>query len=281
MEEKRLNDIITTLESKWLDILFRECSRQFSAVHLPSHDQWHHLRVWQHAKKLIVAALSNDILLSESDIEQTMIGVFFHDQGMCETMAKEHGAVSRRMCSDFFITHPSPHYKPGEILLQAIGQHDQKDYASTSPLNTFELQKFLNIADDMDAFGNTGVYRYLEIYLLRQIPLVSLPEMILTNLESRYRYLYQSFAGLELFITKQSFRYEKSRLFFTELQHQIMNLADLEMERQGPLGVVNIIRNDIIGKRKQPDMVNLIIQPDIRGSYTDTFFQLLREEYRN
>lgn len=257
-------------------ILFKECTLRFSSIHLPSHDQWHHLRVWHFAKELVAASEGYGITVTESDIEDLMIAVFFHDQGMSETASKEHGAISRSMCSDFFASGELS-YTPSGILLNAIESHDRKNYADTSAIKAFDMHNFLSIADDLDAFGITGAYRYLEIYLVREVNMLLLPYMILENLESRYRHFHQTFMPFKSLINIQQLRYEKTVSFFNDLQAQLSQKGYDENETQGTVGVLNIIRQEIIGAGKRHDEVGGSIN-EKQMPYSFRFFKELNSE---
>ena len=275
-----MNEIIKKTEAKWLDILFRECTCRFAPIHLPSHDQWHHLRVWHFAKILIQTLHTEGISISDKDVEETIIAVFFHDQGMSRTMAKEHGFMSRQFCIDYFARNKSNNYIPSENLLQAIEHHDMKDYENTLPIEKFELQKLLNIADDLDAFSYTGVYRYLEIYLMRNIAIELLPKMILDNLELRYKYLCQSFVYRKTFLAEQYNRFVIAKKFFENLAIQISENIDLSAEIDGPIGVVKIIRDEIIRMKVLPDKVRVLLNSCNEDDYCRLFFLKLHREYK-
>ena len=45
----------------------------------------------------------------------------------------------------------------------------------------------------MDAFGETGISRYEEIYSMRGIPASGMPEMIIENVLSRLRHLESTY----------------------------------------------------------------------------------------
>jgi len=198
---------------------------------------------------------------------------------MSESLSKEHGKISRHICKSYFqtssITAPSGFDK----VLQAVENHDQKDYAGVNRVqNEFDLKKFLNIADDLDALGVVGAYRYLEIYLLRNTKIELLPETILTNLGARFQHFSDTFADDPSFIKAQSHRYVNARNYFKDLNMQL-KLVEYNPEFYlGPIGVVNYIKNEIIGnKRKLREVCDMVISAE-EDFYVSHFFERLSKE---
>jgi HD superfamily phosphodiesterase len=274
-----LNKIIGQVEEKWLKLLYNQCLRQFSGVHLPSHDEIHHLRVWNYAKILLQQSVKENIPVSETDVERLMIAVFFHDQGMSGSMSKEHGQISRRICKTFFQT-PGLAHPPGfDNVLEAIEKHDQKNYSPThQKLPGFDIQRLLNIADDLDALGIIGAYRYLEIYLLRNIKIELLPEAVLTNLSARFQHFSNTFVTAPAFVETQSHRYTATRNYFKDLNLQLKLLEYGPGIYLGPIGVVNYIRNDILGRRLTLQETIDIAVSSKNDFYVKHFFERLSTE---
>jgi len=246
-----LEKIIRQTESVWSDLLMNVCAKQFAQTHLPSHDQWHHARVWNYAKTLVVQSGANGTAISENDITRLMIAVFFHDQGMSETTSKEHGKISRKMCKSFIQTCGIPPPDFFEKVLDAVEHHDKKEYSKTLDASTnFDLHKFLNTADDLDAFGIIGAYRYLEIYLLRQLPVKNIPETVLTNMEGRFKHFKDNFEHCPSLVNAHYQRYLTSRDYFKDLNFQIGKLEYFPESYSGPFGVLNYIRNEVLDKKR-------------------------------
>lgn len=274
-----IDKLIRQAEAKWLRVLFTQCAKQFSAVHLPSHDEIHHQRVWNYAKTLLIQYEALSPSVSEVDIERLMIAVFFHDQGMSETMSKEHGQISRRICKDFF-SDPEMETPSGfDRVLQAIEKHDQKDYPSIHQNNSeVDIQKFLNVADDLDALGIIGVYRYLEIYLLRNTKIEMLPEIILTNLSSRFQHFSETFSATPAFVKAQSHRYASTRNYFKDLNLQLKLIEYHPESYLGPIGVINFIKNEIIGCKKSLETTIKSATSEGNDFYVKHFFERLAKE---
>jgi hypothetical protein len=255
------------------------CTQQFAETHLPSHDQWHHERVWKYAKSLIIQSGMQGMTISENDITRLMIAVFFHDQGMSETTSSEHGKISRKMCKAFIQKcniHPPDFF---EIVLDAVEYHDKKDYKKTDASSVdFDIHKFLNTADDLDAFGTIGVYRYLEIYLLRQMQVKAISEAVLSNMEGRYKHFKDSFGHCSPLVNAHYQRYLNSRNYFKDLDFQI-NRTEIERDSGiGPMGVLNCIKNEILEKKRSVMSVCQEITSTEGDLYCLQFFKRMQKE---
>ena len=102
-------------------------------------------------------------------------------------------------------------------MLEAIKNHDRKDYPGE---NESVLLTILSVADDLDAFGYTGIYRYSEIYLTRGIPLSVLGLLVKQNAFRRFDNLVNHFGFSEELIKKHEKRYLILDNFFNEYNKQ-------------------------------------------------------------
>jgi hypothetical protein len=272
----QLENLIAQSEVKYLLPLYHSCKQQFSGVHLPSHDETHHARVWQYAKQLLHQLHSQGTSIKVINIEQLIVSVFFHDQGMSVTFSKEHGKASRQLCETFFTTSDIVVSYDLEGVLEAIENHDKKEY---TPLlissREFDLRKLLNIADDLDAFGTIGIYRYLEIYLLRNMSLNILPEAIMTNLSSRFTHFQKAFTYDPLFLEVQQKRYEDTVRFFSDLKEQLLQNPSAS---NGPISIVNCIATEIIVKKRNVSEVSEEVISTHRDDDVRRFFERLKKE---
>lgn len=274
-----IDKIIRQTEGIWLEALMKACTRQFSEIHLPSHDQWHHERVWKHAKNLILQSAKYGMMISEKDIEQLIIAVFFHDQGMSETTSKEHGKISRKMCKVFIQKCSIAPPDFFEKVLDAIENHDKKDYVKTAiPSTEFDIQKFLNTADDLDAFGIIGAYRYLEIYLLRNLNVKDISETVLANMEGRYNHFTDNFGQYIPIVNAHFQRYLTSRNYFKDLNFQIGRIEYSHEMFLGPIGVVNYVKSEILEKKRGLSSVCSDIVGTENDFYCLHFFDRLQKE---
>ena len=157
--------------------------------------------------------------------------------------------------------------------------HDKKEYSKTLEASTvFDLQRFLNTADDLDAFGIVGVYRYLEIYLLRQTVIKNLPEAVLPNMEGRYNHFRDNFEQCHSLVNAHYQRYLSSRSYFKDLNFQIGRLEYSEESSVGPYGVINYIRNEVIGKKRSISSVCREATTKDNDFYCQHFFDRLQKE---
>ncbi len=271
--------LIRQIEEKWLKPLYDQCRLQFSKVHIPSHDESHHLRVWNYAKLLLQLTAKQGFSVSEIDIERLMIAVFFHDQGMSESLSKDHGKISRHICKTYFLTTGMTPPAGFDNALQAIENHDKKEYsASKQVTDAFDIQKLLNIADDLDALGVIGAYRYLEIYLLRNVNVNALSEAVLTNMSGRFQHFSDTFAANPSLVKAQGRKYLIAKNYFKDLNMQLKLVEYSSESYLGPIGVANCIRNEIIGHKRNLGEVCDMAVSSIDDNYVQHFFERLAKE---
>ena len=83
------------------------------------------------------------------------------------------------------------------------------------------ILKILSVADDLDAFGSTGISRYIEIYQARGIPKESIGYAILENAAFRFEnFKLFADAGSDLFLRHLK-RYSELREFFENYNLQV------------------------------------------------------------
>lgn len=270
-----LEKIIHIIEDKWLDSLTDACKKQFAVTHLPSHDQSHHIRVWKYTKLLLHHAVKHSLPVDETDVERLIIAVFFHDQGMSQTIAKEHGKISRQLCKTYLgksaIT-PPPFT---EKVLEAVEYHDKKEYTT---VKKFDILNFLNLADDLDALGIIGAYRYAEIYLLRKIKPQELPENVLINMTGRFQHFAKMFGNDRSFVKSQTQRFLSAHNFFKDLAFQMKQVECSPYFNLGPIGVINYIRNEIIGNQQSLEKTCDYVLSQNQDFYCLHFFERLKKE---
>ena len=72
----------------------------------------------------------------------------------------------------------------------------------------------------MDAFGNIGVIRYTEIYLLRGIHLRDLPESVIINLDKRFDNFERIYKNYSELFEKHKAQYLNTIKFFEHLKKE-------------------------------------------------------------
>ncbi len=207
------------IEKKWLGETYGYCRKCFSGTHLPSHDEIHHLRVWYFAKTLLPEYHKRIHELSREHIEGILLAAMLHDTGMSQTLDITHGRASRRLAETFFLSSSSPPALADDILA-AVEKHDDKSYSDVISTETDQgiIFSVLSLADDLDAFGATGVFRYYEIYLLRGFEVSEMATAILPNLDRRYESVTMKLASLPNLLTGIEQRYLTTRRFFEDLK---------------------------------------------------------------
>lgn len=170
--------------------LREECRSIFAASAIPSHDHLHHERVWENVTQLLERLYGAGMVTGSSIAEKAIIAAFFHDTGLTVNRGMDHGRDSRRICGNFLETLTMSDADRLEIL-DAVEKHDDKAYTGQSDPSS--LAAIIAVADDMDAFGETGIGRYEEIYQMRGIAASGMPGMIRENVLSRLRHLESTY----------------------------------------------------------------------------------------
>ncbi len=182
---------ISVAESKHRILLEQECRGIFSRTAMPSHDHRHHERVWENAAMLLGRLYDSGMVTDPLMAEKAIIASYFHDTGLTVNPGPDHGTQSRHLCSLFLERSNLPDDDKREIL-EAVEKHDDKDYPAMS--DPVSLTAIISVADDMDAFGSDAIERYIEIYSLRGLDSASIPEKVVSNVESRLRHLETTYA---------------------------------------------------------------------------------------
>ncbi|MCK4701123.1 MAG: hypothetical protein KAT38_12335, partial [Bacteroidales bacterium] len=187
---------------------------------------------------------------------------------------KTHGKESRKICKQFIEEYEPEDIDNPQELLDVIEYHDDKEYQNkfSKNKNPKHLFKILSVCDDLDAFGLTGVYRYVEIYLLRGILVKDIASMILKNLTSRIDYFTGSFRYLEKYHKKHMKRFNLTWAFFTDLNNQIIHEKKIK-SLNGPLGVINLINHHVISKKETPVEASKFIIRNTTDDYVKKYFR--------
>jgi HD superfamily phosphodiesterase len=191
-----------------LEVFFLE---NWGETKIWSHDLSHHTRVWNYAKELLLHYTDHT---ENHFVDKLLITCLLHDLGMSIDPGSKHGYHSKLLCKKFIRENnmSMPDYQD---VLAAIENHDNKEY-SDSPSDN-RLLTLLSVADDMDAFGYIGIYRYIEIYLARGVQPDKMSQMILENASRRFKNLELIFVRFPEFVEKQRIRYLVLESFFNEL----------------------------------------------------------------
>ncbi len=181
---------------------------KWQLTRLWSHDISHHQRVWGYAKELL--GLSESVI-DQSFTDKLLIACYLHDLGMTVDAGEKHGIHSMKLCEEFLSENEMDSANFAD-LLQTIENHDKKDYNGSPSHNKLFLM--LSVADDLDAFGETGIARYQEIYLARGIKPEDIGPLILENAARRFRNFETSFSQYPKLIEKYRKSYMELHDYF-------------------------------------------------------------------
>lgn len=271
--------MIDQAEDTWLSPLYSNAESLFSDAFLPSHDHSHHLRVWKLCKSLLLEISRINTSIDQSMVEGVLIAAFFHDLGMVTSNREDHGKLGGNLCKEWFREKGFAPPHRFEEILEAIELHDIKEKGSYSKINRTDqppILSLLSIADDLEAFGTIGIYRYAEIYLLRDISLAQLGDRILSNAEARFKNLQKSCKLCPSIISKYQKEYAILRDFYQFYNLQLQKEAIPETVFVGHLGVINYIRTLGVEKHNGPESFPDLLQNE--DTLVNTYFRTLKNE---
>jgi HD superfamily phosphodiesterase len=258
-----LPDVISKAEKKYLNVTEEFFTEIWGDTRLWSHDLSHHRRVWEYAKEIL--SFSSDILEDNLTAFSTklLISCYFHDIGMSADPGSNHGNLSRKLCEKFLhLNHID--VSDSRDLLQAIEDHDNKDYAWKKKNDN--LLTILSAADDLDAFGFVGICRYSEIYLIRGSDPSVIGYLIRENGARRFENFQSLYGMYGNLYKKHKRRYLVLDDFFKEYNREITNYQFGIQEPSGHCGIIEIMSNHI---RYSIPVVELISRP---VKYSDNVF---------
>jgi HD superfamily phosphodiesterase len=185
---------------------------------LPSHGIDHHRRVWNYAKELLQYLHKTEEKTDQDFVEKLLIASYLHDIGMAVDQGERHGLHSRILCEQFLSVNYL-HLSDFQDVLEAIENHDNKEYIDSPSDN--RLLMLLSVADDLDAFGHIGIYRYIEIYLARGAQPDKIGPMILENAARRFINFESIFGRFPGLIEKHRKRYLVLESFFKDFVSEL------------------------------------------------------------
>jgi len=233
-----LSDKIASSEAKFKGILEEYFLKIYDVSYLPSHGIDHHRRVWHYGKEILNHLDNQGLEFSQSFVDQLIISCFLHDSGMSVDQGFGHGAEGRKICENFLKENRFSSDVFSEALY-VIENHDNKEYSFVN--NPEDLITILSVADDLDAFGYIGIYRYLEIYIARKKPMMELGHLIADNCETRYQHLLRSYGFDSELVRKYTMRYETLSSFFSSYNQQVLHYIFNNQSISGYCGVAEII----------------------------------------
>jgi hypothetical protein len=205
------SELTIQAEKKYISSLVSFFSEKWGDTQIWSHNLDHHRRVWDYAKELLECPGMSNISNDPSFTDKLLIACYLHDSGMALDKGERHGRLSMKL-SEEFLRKQAAQLLEFTDLLNAIEHHDNKNYTQISSVSPLLL--LLSVADDLDAFGFTGIYRYLEIYVLRGIRPENIGPRVLENSEARFANFERNFSNCPGLIEKHRNRYQILRDFF-------------------------------------------------------------------
>lgn len=250
----------------------------FSTVYresnLHSHGIEHHQRVWMYCKELISFPETGRLVTDKFFPLKLLIASFLHDSGMSVDPGPRHGHLSRIFCEQFLINNNLSEDDFTD-LLEAIENHDNKEYFRER--NDPELLIILNVADDMDAFGYTGIYRYIEIYLKREIPYSELGRLIKANVTGRFGNLEEKFGYLPSLMARESKRFKIISEFCSNYNNHLPGYKFGTGKPSGYCGIAEII-NIILSKSFMFESVFEFAEKSVADPVIKSYFRNLERE---
>ncbi len=269
------NEIIESAENKYKQILEEYFISVYKDSFLTSHGIDHHRRVWNNSKELFILLplKSNDHSLFQL-AEELIIASYLHDIGMSVDPGIKHGKHSRELCCRFLVLNNLSENDFPE-LLDAIENHDNKDYSGNQTVN--DLLNILSISDDLDAFGFTGIFRYSEIYLTRGINPGKIGYMIRENALKRFNNLTTTLEPFTDYFQKHHKRYVILDEFFSKYNDQLPSYHFYTVNPSGYCGVIQIFAN-MISDKIQLSEIYKHVQANINDPVIRSFFIELDRE---
>jgi len=207
--EEKLN----AAEIRYKSLLEDYFIQTWGSTILYSHDIDHHRRVWKFARELFLITGPDDL-----PAEKLLIASYLHDLGMATEAGEKHGTLGMELCRSFLEKNNMDLTYYSDVA-NAIENHDDKEYKNPSANNT-PLLKILSAADDLDAFGYTGAYRYIEIYLARGIDPRKIGYEIIRNASVRFTNFESGFRMYPALIEKHKSRYHTLHDFMVQYNRE-------------------------------------------------------------
>jgi HD superfamily phosphodiesterase len=268
-----LSEKIASSETKYKKKLEEFFGCIFDISFLPSHGIDHHRRVWHYAKEILDQLAYHDVEIDQTLTDKLIITCFLHDSGMAVDQGSRHGAEGRKIC-ERFLSENNLYADEFSDVLHAIENHDNKDYTGINKPG--ELLTILSVADDLDAFGFIGIYRYLEIYIARKEQIKELGYLIIENSENRFQHFQRTYGFYNSLVGKHVKRYDIINSFFNSYNEQVSFYKFDNQLAIGYCGVVEIIMQMLRNNQLSPDIKTL--SSDYPDPVVQWFFGELNNE---
>ena len=249
-----LTRLVDNAEREFRYILEEFFTDVYDESYPSSHNIEHHRRVWKYAKELLPYYIKINPSVSIDLPQKLTIACFLHDIGMSIDPGVRHGHHSRNLCEQFLKEN---HLKETDYndVLSAIEYHDEKEYNFSDSENY--ILKILSVADDLDAFGFIGIFRYTEIYLMRKSSIFQIGKIIRDNARGRFENFRNTFVSSVELVRKHEERFRILDDFFTEYNLNVPHYEFGNMEPEGYCGIIDIINNMIKQRSDYSDLTSV------------------------
>jgi HD superfamily phosphodiesterase len=220
---------------------------------LPSHGIDHHRRVWKNAAGLLFHLAEKNLVVDDRLPFKLIVACYLHDIGMSVDRGVRHGLHSRELCSRFLSENNFEISDFAEVP-EAIENHDNKEYRSAE--YRYDLLTILSVADDLDAFGFSGIFRYAEIYLARGIDIRNLGSPIKENAAIRFGNFIKTFGFLEELTREQKKRWDILTGFYDQYNALAPSYEFTFLNPRGYCGVIEIFANMLNEKMTLTDIID-------------------------
>jgi len=269
-----LTGIIESAENQYKQILEGYFISVCKEDLLSSHGLDHHRRVWKYSKELLLHYSFNSSFSLQKFAEDLLMASYLHDIGMSVDRGIKHGKYSRVLTTRF-LSQNNLMENDFEELLNAIENHDNKKYSDE--INQNDLLNILSVADDLDAFGFNGVYRYSEIYLIRGITFENIGYRVIENASGRFKNFLKITSSFNDIIEKHTGRYNILIDFFNKYNEQLSTYPFGTLNPSGYCGVIEIIDYLI---KNQLNLKTIYLNPDkfLANSIINWYFSEMAKE---
>jgi hypothetical protein len=220
---------------------------------LYSHGIDHHRRVWRYAREILSLPSSRYKYSPSCTPSKLIIACYLHDIGMSAEPGPKHGKHSREL-GLLFLEKNNLDEKDLKDVLDTIEYHDRKDYFSGT--DSDDLLTVLSVADDLDAFGFIGIYRYSEIYLTRGINHLQIGNLILENAKKRFDNFEKIFGAENYYVRKHRKRYDILCNFFIHYTKQAGSYEFSSDIIEGYCGMIQLFDLMIMNKMSLKELFN-------------------------
>jgi HD superfamily phosphodiesterase len=219
---------------------------------LPSHGLDHHRRVWKYATELLTLSSGRRLSPKAINPSKLIIACYLHDAGMSADPGPRHGVESRKLCMQFLKSHQLNAGDYSDVL-NAVENHDRKEYLNLPERDP--LLTILSVADDLDAFGYAGIYRYSEIYLARDQDPAGLGQKICDNARKRFDNFFSIFGREKDFTAMHRKRYDILNNFFFHYNQIAGSYYFNRYEPEGYGGIIQLIMHGVRNRMSLHDFL--------------------------